>query len=385
MAAPCYARIVLAPDSFKESLTAVEAAEAMAEGVCAVIPAASCRILPMADGGEGTVEAVAAALGAELRTFAVTGPQGETIEAKMAWSRTTRVAVVEMAAASGLALVPTELRNPMLTTSYGTGELIAAAVRLGARRIIVGLGGSATVDGGAGILQAMGASLLNAEGKSIARGGAGLLELERIHLDGLRMQLGECKVELACDVNNPLLGETGAAAVFGPQKGATPEMVVELERGLERLANALEAATGRDVRQVPGAGAAGGAGAALIGACGAEMRSGGQLVADLVELEDAIREADLVFTGEGRFDAQTLRGKLPSVVAEIAQRHGKPTVVLAGSVGEVPADELKRMGIHAAISITPPGVPLAIALRDAAVNMRRAAAMVADLWIKGRL
>jgi len=379
------ARVVLVPDSFKESLSALEAAEAMADGVCAAIPAASCSLVPMADGGEGTTEAVAAALGAETLTLTVTGPVGEPVQAQYAWVRGQRIAVIEMAAASGLGLVAAEQRNPMLTTSYGTGELMAAAAKRGARRIIVGLGGTATVDGGAGILQAMGAALLKADGKAIARGGAGLAALERIQMDGLRMIQGECQVELACDVDNPLLGAQGAAAVFGPQKGATPEMVAELERGLERLASALEAATGRDVRQAPGAGAAGGASGALMAACRAEMQSGGKLVAELVGLEEAIADADLVLTGEGRFDAQTLHGKLPAVVAEIARRHGKPVVVLAGSVGEVPEAKLREMGICMARSITPPGTKLEDALRGAAENLRRAAERVAGEWYGGRL
>lgn len=379
------ARVVLAPDSFKESLSALAAAEAMADGVCAAIPAASCALFPMADGGEGTAEAVAAALGAELQTATATGPLGDPVRAQYAWVRGQRIAVIEMAAASGLELVPTAQRNPMFTTSYGTGELMAAAAKRGARRIIVGLGGTATVDGGAGILQAMGAALLNAEGKSIARGGAGLATVERIHLDGLRMLLGECKVELACDVDNPLLGPTGAAVVFGPQKGATPAMVADLERGLEKLARALEAATRLDVRRARGAGAAGGAAGALMAACGAKMLSGGKLVAELVGLEEAIASADLVMTGEGRFDAQTLHGKLPAVVAELARRHGKPLVVLAGCIENVPAERLREMGICAAVAVTPPGTAWADAKRDAAANMRLAAERVTADWYAGRL
>ena len=380
MSQPSPLHIVIAPDSFKESLSALAAAEAMAAGFCSVLPQTTCRLVPMADGGEGTVDAVAAALNAEIVQHTVTGPLGAPVHAAFAFAAKEKLAVVEMAAASGLHLVPMTERNPLLTTSYGTGEQIRAAIERGARRIIVALGGTATVDGAAGILQAMGAELLDADGQQIARGGGGLATLKEIKLANLQALLDGCSIELACDVTNPLLGPEGAAAIFGPQKGATPAMVIELESNLKNFAESIERAIGRDVTMMPGGGAAGGAGAGLMGCANASMVPGGQLVADAVKLEDAIRTADLVLTGEGRFDAQTARGKTPAAVAAIARRWGKPVYVIAGSVSAQNDATLAAIGVNAAFSAMLPGMSLDEAMRDARQNVSRAATEAAQRW-----
>jgi glycerate kinase len=363
-------KIVIAPDSFKESLTADAAALAIEAGFRQVWPQAEMVRLPMADGGEGTVAAIAAAAGGTVVPVVVTGPMGARVAAFYWLSGDGLTAVVEMAAASGLELVAADERDPMRATSYGTGELIRAALEAGVEHCVVGIGGSATVDGGAGMLQALGAVLLDAEGRSVAaRGGASLAALERIDLSGLDRRIALCRMEVGCDVDNPLIGPHGAAAVFGPQKGATPAMVVALEAGLGRFARAVHAATGVDVSAMPGAGAAGGMGV--------------ELVAEVAGLEDAVRDADLVVTGEGRIDEQSVRGKTPVGVAAVARRHGVPVIVLAGSLGHG-VEKVYDYGIDAVFSVLQSVCSREEAYAGAAVNLQAATRNVGLVWKAAR-
>jgi glycerate kinase len=342
-------RVLAAPQAFKGSLSASEVARAMSEGVLRAAPDAQLTELPLADGGEGTVQALVDATGGRLIEVRATGPLGDHVQATYGILGDGETAVIEMAAASGLPLVPPARRNPLLTTTYGTGELIRHALEHGCRRLTIGIGGSATVDGGAGMAQALGVRLFDADGGDIGPGGGSLASLARIDATGLLPQAREATVLVACDVANPLLGPTGAAAVYGPQKGATPEMVQQLEAGLDNLARVVERDLGARVADLPGAGAAGGLGAGLVAFLNAELRPGIEIVMEAVGFEDRVRQADLVLTGEGRMDAQTAFGKTIAGVARVAAKHGVPVVALAGSVEPGAADALP--GLVAALPI----------------------------------
>ena len=365
-------KIVLAPDSFKGSLRAAEVCASMAAGVRRAWPPGrpGPEILsrPLADGGEGTTEALVAALGGTTRTVEVTGPlRDQRVTASWALLRDGETAVVELASASGLPLVPPARRNPLHTSSYGTGELIAAALAAGARRLVVGVGGSATIDLGAGIAQALGARFTDASGAVIddPLTGARLADVAAVDLAGLAPKLAGCRIEVARDVDNPLLGPAGAAAVYGPQKGATPEDVARLERNLKKSADIVESATARAVRESPGAGAAGGAGFGLCAFLGARLRSGVDLVMEARELAGALRGARLCLTGEGRLDGQTSRGKVISGVARLAAGEGVPVVAIVGAL-EPPLDPLWAAGLTSAFSLCPGPTTLEEALVHAA-------------------
>jgi glycerate kinase len=378
-------RVVVAPDKFKGSLDAAAVAAALIAGWHDVVPAAECVALPMADGGDGTVEAFLAA-GAQARTVRVHGPLGAPVEAT--YARDGDLAVIEMAAASGLALLGPGLdaRN---ATTYGTGELLRDALAQGARRIVLGIGGSATTDGGAGALAALGARFLDAHGAELDPAPAGLAALSSIDLSALDAQLrpasgsGWAAVELAiaCDVDNPLLGGQGAAAIYGPQKGASADDVRFLDGVLARLADALSAATGRDLRDLPGAGAAGGLGWALASACGARLERGVTLVAAARGLAGALRGADLCLTGEGRIDEQTLRGKVVDGVAELARAAGVGVIAFGGSVDLATERALRARGVRCVPIVAGP-TTLEAAMRDAAPNLRAAAARTAALLLE---
>jgi glycerate kinase len=375
-------KIVIAPDSFKESLSAPEAAAAIVAGFREIFPAAGYVTLPLADGGEGTTATLVAATGGRIVPLMVTAPLGEAVEAFYGLSGDGRTAFVEMAAASGLALVPPPRRNPLVTTSFGTGELIRAALAAGVERIIVGIGGSATNDGGAGMLQALGMGLLDNGGRELGYGGGELVRLDAIAAGGLDLRLQTVAIEVACDVTNPLLGENGASAVYGPQKGATQEMVAVLDDNLARFARLLQRDLGKDVAAIPGAGAAGGMGAALL-ALGGALRPGIDIVMEAVGLEEALQNADLVITAEGRIDGQTASGKVPCGVARLAGRHGKPVIAIAGSLG-MDAAAVHSHGIAAMFSTTPRPCPLEEALAEAADNLRRTARNIAAAIAIGR-
>ncbi|PPV42385.1 glycerate kinase [Ectopseudomonas oleovorans] len=371
-------KIVIAPDSFKESLSAPDVAAAIARGWQQVFPEAECLLRPMADGGEGTVDAVLAAVGGERRECEVRGPMGAPVKAHWGWLG-QGTAVIEMAAASGLHWVPCEQRDARLASSFGTGELIREALDAGATRIILGLGGSATNDAGVGLLQALGMHFLDAQGRELAPGGAALAGLDQLDLSGLDARLLKVQIEVAADVDNPLCGPRGASAVFGPQKGATPEHVAELDTALGRFARIAAATLGEDHAEFPGVGAAGGLGFAARAFLKASFRPGIALVAELSGLAAAVENADLVITGEGRMDAQTLHGKTPVGVARVARAAGVPVIALSGSLGDN-YQALYEAGIEAAFSLAPGPLSLEQAMACAAAELQARTADIARLW-----
>ncbi|MBL0949421.1 MAG: glycerate kinase, partial [Pseudomonas sp.] len=361
-------KIVIAPDSFKESLSAPDVAAAIARGWQQVFPDAECLLRPMADGGEGTVDALLAAVGGERREHEVRGPMGAPVKAHWGWLG-QGTAVIEMAAASGLHWVPREQRDARLACSFGTGELIREALDAGATRIILGLGGSATNDAGLGLLQALGVRFLDAQGNQLSPGGAALASLDQLDLSSLDARLLKVQIEVAADVDNPLCGPRGASAVFGPQKGATPEHVAELDTALGRFARIAAATLGEDHAEFPGVGAAGGLGFAARAFLKASFRPGIELVAELSGLAAAVENADLVITGEGRMDAQTLHGKTPVGVARVARTAGVPVIALSGSLGEN-YQALYEAGIEAAFSLAPGPLSLEQAMAGAASELQ---------------
>ena len=367
-------RIVVAPDSFKGSASAREVAEAIADGLRRALPSVEIETVPMADGGEGTVEALVEATGGRYVDVQVTGPLGEPVQARFGLLGDGATAVIEMAAASGLPLVPPHRRDPLVTTTYGTGEMIRAALDRGARRLVIGIGGSATVDGGVGMAQALGVRFLDAEGRDIGPGGGALAHLDRIDLSGLDSRLRATEILVACDVTNPLYGPDGAAPVFGPQKGATPEMVAILDANLRHLADVIRRDLGLDVSTLPGGGAAGGLGAGLVAFCSARLRPGVELVIETVGLERRLQGADLAVTGEGALDRQTPYGKTPAGVGRLARRLGIPAVAIVGSIGEgVDRETLDACGLSGVVSIVPRPMPLEEAMHQAVPLLRQAA------------
>lgn len=371
-------KIVIAPDSFKESLTAMQVAQAIETGIRQACPDARTHCLPMADGGEGTVQAIIDATGGELRNTAITGALGEQRTAAWGWLA-NECAVIEMAQAAGLEHHAAHQRDVMRASSAGVGQLILAALDAGAKRIILGLGGSSTNDGGAGMMVALGARLTDSQGRDLSPGGAALRELARIDLSRLDPRLAQVRVELACDVDNPLCGPHGASAIFGPQKGASPQQVQELDSALQQLAQVMARTLDKDHQNMPGAGAAGGLGFAGLSLLGASMRPGVALVAELSGLAAHVADADLVFTGEGRMDAQTLHGKTPVGVARIAQAVGVPVIALVGSLGEN-YQATYPAGITAAFSLVPGPMNLAQACETAADQLTARACDVMRLW-----
>jgi glycerate kinase len=372
-------KIVIAPDSFKESLSAAGVASALARGLRQALPTAEILECPLGDGGEGTLDAVLAATGGEVREARVTGPLGESVTARWGWLAEQRTAFVEMASASGLELVPRARRDVRVATSRGTGELLHAALDAGAERLVLAIGGSATNDGGAGVLQALGVRLLDGQGQALAPGGAALASLASLDVTDLHPRLAAVEVVIAADVDNPLCGPQGASQIFGPQKGASPEQVRELDAALAQFARVTAATLGRDVSEQPGAGAAGGVGFAALAFLQATFRPGIEVVAELVGLEEALEGADLAVTGEGRLDGQTLRGKTPAGVLRLAQRHGVPVVAVAGSLGEG-YDALYQQGLAAAFSLVPGPLSLEEALAQAEVLLERTARDIGRLW-----
>ena len=346
----------------------MEAARAMAQGIENADHDAEVRCLPMADGGEGTARALVDATGGSMRAVPVHDPLGRPVEGHFGLLADGTTAVVETAEASGLALLEAKERNPLIASSYGTGELMLAAVRSGAKRIIVGLGGSATNDAGAGLLQALGVRLLDKNGNDLAHGGAALANLTTIDISTMDPALKNVAITAACDVTNPLTGPTGASAVFGPQKGASKDDVATLDAALAHFAQVIDSQLGVAVNDVPGAGAAGGIGAALKGFLNAEFRPGIAIVIEQSGLDAAAQWADVVFTGEGSIDFQTKFGKTPAGVA--AKRHGKPVIAVAGHIG-TGIDELHEVGIDAVFGIAPGAASLSELLADAAANVTR--------------
>ncbi len=377
-------RIVVAPDSYKGSVSALGVAQAMERGIRQVFPDAEVRKIPIADGGEGTVEALITATGGELRQAEVANPLGERISAQWGILGDGQTAVIEMAAASGLPLLASEKRDPRRTTTYGTGELIRAALDAGLRKIIVGIGGSATNDGGAGMARALGVRFTDANGVELPAGGAALAALQQIDLSGLDRRLLEAEITVACDVDNPLCGPRGASAVFGPQKGATPEMVAELDAALARFATCAQVATGRQAAALAGAGAAGGLGAGLLFFTPAKLKPGVEIVLAAVDFAEVAKDAAFVITGEGRTDFQTAFGKAPVGVAKVAKRFAVPVFCLSGGLGQG-SDDVLAQGIDAVISICDRPLSLDECMRAAPVLIEAATARLCRIIQATRL
>ncbi len=378
--------MVIAPDSFKGSLLSPDVAAAIADGVKRAAPRAEVVQVPMADGGEGTVQALVAATGGRLETVTVEGPLGEPVQATFGILGDGKTAVIEMAAASGLPLVPPDRRDPTKTTTYGTGQLIRAALDRGVERIIIGIGGSATNDCGCGMAQALGVKFYDSQGREIERvSGGRLLDVARIDASGRDPRLSSVRITIASDVDNPLYGPQGAAHVYAPQKGATPEQVELLDRGLRHMAEVIRRDLGVDVAHVPGAGAAGGLGAGLMAFCGADMRLGVELVIEAVGLEEKMAGADLVITGEGKVDEQTAFGKAPAGVARVARKLGVPVVAVGGAVAEQ-IEALWREGFAAAFCILrqPMTLEEAMAPEQARRNLAYAGEQIVRLWLAAR-
>lgn len=376
----------MACDSFKGSLTAAEASSAVASGVLASAGGVQTVCVPVADGGEGTVEMIAGALGGRYVTVRVTGPLGRPADARYAVVRlhgqTVESAVIELAQASGLPLLSPSERDPLTATTRGTGELIADAYSRGCRSFIIGLGGSATNDGGTGLLRALGVRFLDSEGNELPEGGAPLARLSSIDTSSAREDIMRCRFTVLCDVDNSLTGPCGASAIFGPQKGASESDVALLDRALARYGECLRDITGKDIASMPGAGAAGGTAAAFMAFFNAEMVPGIATALRLTGFDSIVSDASLIITGEGHIDAQTLSGKAPYGVLEAGMRKGVPVIALAGGVAD--RDRLMSAGFADVVCIVPPGMPLAEAMKKTAAerNLRRAAAMVAHTFFE---
>ncbi|AVF61137.1 glycerate kinase [Vibrio diabolicus] len=372
-------KVVIAPDSFKESLTAKQVSEAIKTGLARVWHDAEFVTVPVADGGEGTVQSLIDATQGEQVFTTVTAPLGNDVEAFYGILGDGETAVIEMAEASGLHLVPSDARDPKLTSSIGTGQLIKHALDRGIQRLIIGLGGSATNDGGVGMLTALGVAFLDESGHAITPNGDGLAALASIDISGLDPRLATCEVLVACDVDNPLCGDKGASAIFGPQKGATASDVTLLDNALRKFGELTEQATGKHVLTREGAGAAGGMGAALLGYTPARLQPGIEIVLETVKLAQHVADADIVFTGEGRIDHQTAHGKTPMGVAQVAKQCNLPVIALAGCVGDN-YQAVYECGIDAVFACVPRAMSLPEAMKEADVNVANLAENVARMW-----
>ena len=373
-------KIVLAPDSYKNSLTAKQVAQSMKKGFAKVYPDAEFVNVPMADGGEGTVQSLVDARNGQMVTETVVNPLGNKTQAQYGLIDDGQVAVIEMAQASGIQFINQFTQNPYVTTTFGTGELIKSAIQKGAKTIIIGIGGSATNDGGAGMAQALGAHLLDDKGEELQYGGAMLKKLDHIDISEMLPELKDVKVVIASDVTNPLTGENGASHVFGPQKGANPEMVDFLDEALSHYADVLKRDLGKDLEQTPGAGAAGGLGAGLLAFTNSQMRSGVDIVVDYTGLKNIVQDADVVITGEGQIDFQTKFGKTPIGVAKAtkAVNPNATVIAIAGSVGEK-ISELYPLGIDAIFTCVPGVEDLSKAIADTDKNLQQVSENIARL------
>ena len=372
-------KVVIAIDSFKGCLTSVEAGTAVAEGIRTVFPDCEVVNLPVADGGEGMLEVLMAASGGSYRPVRMHDPLMEMCDTRYGISGDGRSAFIEMAAISGLPLVSSEKRNPLLTTTFGTGELIRDALEQGCRDFVIGIGGSATNDAGLGMLQALGFRFLDAAGRELGTGGKIMRAVAGVDRSAVHPALKEARFTVACDVRNPFYGPEGAAYVFAPQKGASPEMVRELDAGMRSLADVIHRTTGKDISACPGAGAAGGMGGGLLAFLDAELKPGIRLMLDVLRFSEKIEGADLIVTGEGRVDRQSLMGKVPSGILEEASKQGIPVVLLAGSIADT--DEINRAGFRGVFSITPGPVSLERAMEPsfARANLRQLAVQLSYL------
>lgn len=378
-------KVVIAIDSYKGSVSSLQAGQAAKAGVLAAAPAAQVEVLPLADGGEGTVEALTAALGGDLVQVDVTGPMGEGERATYGSMKETATAVMEMAQAAGLPMVPAEERNPMEATSFGVGEMMAHAIKNGCRRIWMGIGGSATNDGGLGMLQALGWRFLDKEGKEVAQGAKGLVDICTIDDSQVLPGVKETVLEIACDVENPLCGPKGASAIYGPQKGATKEMVAQLDEGLSHFADVAEAFLGKSVRNLPGSGAAGGLGFALTAFLNGSLKSGIEMVLDAMDMDAHLQGADVVITGEGRLDGQTAMGKAPVGVAKRAKKAGAVVIAVAGCT-EDEAVACNQAGIDAFFAVTDRAMTLQEAMdqKTTEKNIKKTAEQAMRLYLAAK-
>jgi glycerate 2-kinase len=376
-------KIVLAPQGFKNSLKAHEAAAAMAEGVKAVSKDIETVLLPIADGGAGTVRALVSATGGKLVEESVHGPLGDKMTAAWGLSGDSTTGFIEVAAASGLSLLTPESYNPMKASTFGTGELILAALKAGCHKIIVGLGDSATVDGGCGIAAALGVKLLDGDGQPIPPGGEGLVKLKHIDITGRNPLLTQCRVLCACDVTNPLCGSKGAAYVYGPQKGADPAMVKVLDDALWNYSNVIADDLGWDIADMPGAGAAGGLGAGMVAFLGATLQPGVSLICDAIGFDSYVKDVDLVLTGEGRMDFQTAFGKAAVGIAKRAKAFHKPVIAICGSLGQG-YEEVYKLGIDKAVSLMAPGMSVEESMRRGAELLKETTTRVVQDWLVER-
>ncbi|SUB32896.1 glycerate kinase [[Pasteurella] mairii] len=372
-------KIIIAPDSFKESLTALEVAEAIETGFKRIFPHAEYVKVPMADGGEGTVQSLVDATQGKLMQTEVTTPLGNKVMATWGLSGDKQTAIIEMAAASGLHLVPLNQRNPLLTTSFGTGELIRATLDFGVNKIILGIGGSATNDGGVGMLQALGIRCLDHRGQEIGFGGKNLANIQQIDLSALDPRLQQVEIEVACDVTNPLCGDNGASAIFGPQKGANAEMIKQLDQALAHFAQQVKVLLGLNIRDQAGTGAAGGMGGGVLLLPKVRLKSGVDIVLDTVQLSHKIQDADLVITGEGRMDGQTAQGKTPVGVALVAKAANKPVIAIVGCLRE-DYEVVYDKGIDAVFPIIRQLDSLESTLKNGRENLISSAQNVARLY-----
>ena len=370
--------IVLAPDSFKESMTAKEACVAMERGIKKVNSNIQCIHVPMADGGEGTMQSLVDATGGEVYSLEVVGPLGNKVKAEYGILGNGEIGVLEMASASGIHLVSLEERNPLITTTYGTGELIKACLDRGVKKLLIGIGGSATNDGGVGVIQALGGRLLDKEGNELGFGGGELEKLDRIDLTNFDRRLKDVVIEVACDVSNPLSGENGASYIFGPQKGASVEMIKILDNNLKHYAKVIKEQFGKDVLEIAGAGAAGGLGAGLMVFLNGNLKKGIEIVIEYSGLEKKVKNCDMVWTGEGSIDFQTQYGKTPLGVATVAKKYNKPVVALAGRVGD-DIDILYEKGIDSIFGIMRGVTTIDEALKNGKENIERTSENIARL------
>jgi len=377
-------RILIAPDSFKNALSALEVAKCIKVGLQKVLPDTQIDLLPMADGGEGTVEALIDATGGRLITTSVHDPLMRPIESSYGITGDGLTAVIEMASASGIQLITADERDPWITTTYGTGEMIRAALDEGCRDILLGIGGSATNDCGKGMAAALGVRFLNAAGDPVEHGGGSLGEVALIDTSQLDRRIRETKIRVACDVNNQLTGPAGASHVYGPQKGADPEMVEKLDRNLHKFAGVIHTQLGLEVESIPGAGAAGGLGAGLIAFLDGELVKGVVAIAEKTGLEKAVAKAYLVITGEGKIDSQTQYGKTPFGVAQVAKKYGKPVIAIAGTIGEG-AEDLYEKGIDTIFSILDRPLRLEEAIEKTPELLEAAAERIGRLILLDRL
>ena len=380
-------KFLLAPDSFKESLSAKDVANAMEKGLKKVFPLAEYVKIPMADGGEGTTQSLIDATGGEMFYPEVTNPLGEKVRAKLGILGDGDVAVIEMASASGLELIDKKDRNPLITTTYGTGELIKSALDRNINTIIIGIGGSATNDGGAGMIQALGGKLLNHDGEQIGFGGGSLKDIVEIDLSEIDSRLKDTRIEVACDVNNPLTGEYGASYIFGPQKGGTKEMVFELDKNLKHFAEIIKKDLNMDIDKIPGAGAAGGLGAGLMAFLNGQLFPGIDIVIRYTDIERYMEGVDYVFTGEGSIDSQTRFGKTPYGVAKTAKKYGIPVIAIAGSINK-DVNILYDYGFDAFFSVMQGVCDLDQALQKGEENIERTCESIGriiNLSLKGAI